>query len=270
MTSAQLRAAFLSYFQRRDHVVVPSDSLIPSSDSTLLFTSAGMVQFKDNFLGIKRDLKRAVSVQKCLRTSDIERVGHTFRHLTFFEMLGNFSFGDYFKREAIPWAWEFLTGEMKVDAQRLYVTVYRDDEEAFQIWSKIMPEYRIFKLGEETNFWRMGDTGPCGPCSELLYDLGEAFGCGRPTCSPACECDRYLEVWNNVFTQFDQQADGTLKLLAQRNIDTGMGLERLNLVVNGFRTVFETDTFAAIRSALGAVLDLDRARTGYVLSLIHI
>ena len=268
MTSAQLRTAFLSYFQARGHVIVPSDSLIPSSDSTLLFTSAGMVQFKDNFLGIRKDLSRAASVQKCFRTSDVERVGHTFRHLTFFEMFGNFSFGDYFKAEAIAWAWEFLTREIGLDAQRLYVTVYHDDQEALEIWSKIIPRDRIFKMGQDTNFWRMGDTGPCGPCSEILYDLGKEYGCKQPGCSPACDCDRHLEVWNNVFTQYDQQADGSLKPLAQKNIDTGMGLERLNLVANGFKTVFDTDTFGAIHAALGRVVDLDAAATNHVNAIL--
>ncbi|MCS7230961.1 MAG: alanine--tRNA ligase, partial [Elusimicrobiota bacterium] len=248
--SHQIREIFLKYFESLDHIVFKSDSLIPSADPSLLFTTAGMVQFKDYFLGKKTDIKRACSIQKCLRTSDIEKVGHTFRHLTFFEMLGNFSFGDYFKKEAIEWAWKFITDVIQLDRSRIYITVYKHDEEAYEIWSKIVSKDRIYKLSEETNFWKMGNTGPCGPCSEIIYDLGENFGCKRPSCGPDCECNRFLEVWNLVFTQFDLQLDGKLIPLKQKNIDTGMGLERLCMVVNNLNSVFETDLFFPIRQEL--------------------
>ncbi len=246
MKSTELRKKFIDYFVSLGHKHFPSDSLIPSSDPTLLFTTAGMVQFKDYFLGKKTGLTRACSVQKCLRTSDIEQVGHTIRHLTFFEMLGNFSFGDYFKKEAIEWAWEFITKVINLEVERLYITVYKDDDEAYNLWSKIVKKDRIYKLSDETNFWQMGDTGPCGPCSEIIYDLGKEFSCGKPTCDIGCDCDRFLEIWNLVFTQFDRQPDGKLLPLKQKNIDTGMGLERLNLVVNNLKTVFETDVFKPI------------------------
>ncbi|MEN3013876.1 MAG: alanine--tRNA ligase [Endomicrobiia bacterium] len=247
ITSTEIRKKFIEYFGSLNHIVFNSDSLIPSSDPTLLFTSAGMVQFKDYFLAKKTGLKRACSIQKCLRTSDIEKVGHTIRHLTFFEMLGNFSFGDYFKKEAIHWAWEFICNVVNLDRTRLYITVYKDDDEAYEIWSKILPTSKIYKLSEETNFWKMGDSGPCGPCSEILYDLGDEFGCKKPDCGPQCGCDRFLEVWNLVFTQFDLQKDGKLVPLKQKNIDTGMGLERLCMVVNNLKSVFETDLFMPIK-----------------------
>ena len=250
MTSDELRGAFLKFFEERGHAIVPSSPLVPANDPTLLFTNAGMVQFKDVFAGIeKRPYTRAATSQKCMRAggkhNDLENVGPSTRHHTFFEMLGNFSFGDYFKREAIEWGWDFLTGVMGLPKDKLWVTIYFDDEEAFQLWQDIagMPPERIVRLGEKTNFWMMGDTGPCGPCSEIILDRGEEYGCGMPTCGVECDCGRYLELWNLVFTQFYQNPDGTRDPLPNPNIDTGMGLERLAAVMQGKRSNYETDLF---------------------------
>jgi alanyl-tRNA synthetase len=245
--SSKIRADFLNFFKNNGCTVVPSDSLIPSGDKTLLFTSAGMVQFKQHFLGQSKDtFTRATSCQKCFRTSDIEQVGLTARHLTFFEMLGNFSFGDYFKEESIAWAWEFLTQNMDLPKDKLYITVYKDDNEAEEIWKKIVHANRVIKMNDETNFWNMGDTGPCGPCSEILIDLGPEMSCGKATCGPDCSCNRHLEIWNLVFTQFDRQADGSLKNLPRKNIDTGIGLERITAAANGKKSIFDTDLFMSI------------------------
>jgi alanyl-tRNA synthetase len=246
MLSNEIRRKFLEFFERNGHTIVPSDGLIPQNDPTLLFTSAGMVQFKDHFLGkIKLDFNRAVSCQKCLRTSDIENVGRTARHHTFFEMLGNFSFGDYFKPDAIRWAWQFVTEELHLPTEKLWVSIYTEDDESFHLWHKEagVAENRIVRLGAESNFWKMGETGPCGPCSEILVDQGPERGCGKPTCSVSCDCDRYLEFWNLVFTQYDRQADGTLLSLPKKNIDTGMGLERTAAIVQGVQTNFDIDLF---------------------------
>ena len=243
MHSSEIRSAFLTFFEQKGHLVLPSSSLIPE-DRTMLLTTAGMVQFKPYFLGLAQPPRtRITTVQKCARTSDIEEVGRTARHLTFFEMLGNFSFGDYYKREAIAWALEFLFEWMKLDPDRIWVTIYKDDDEAFDIWSQEMgfPAARIVRLGEEDNFWQAGPVGPCGPCSELIYDRGPEFGCGKDTCAPGCDCDRFLEIWNLVFMQYERDEEGNLTPLPRRNIDTGMGLERITMIKQGVNNVFETD-----------------------------
>ncbi|MFC1546774.1 alanine--tRNA ligase, partial [bacterium] len=247
LSTDQIRKKFLDFFAGKKHTIRPSSSVIPANDPSLLFTSAGMVPFKDMFLGnVPLEYTRAVSIQKCVRTSDIENVGYTNRHLTFFEMMGNFSFGDYFKEEAINWAWEFFTEVLKLPKEKLYATIYKDDNESFEIWKKIIAKHRIYKLGQDTNFWSIGHTGPCGPCSEIIFDMGKELGCGKPECGPGCDCDRYMEIWNLVFTQFDKQPDCSLKPLPQKNIDTGMGLERLACVVQGVHSPYETDVFKAI------------------------
>ncbi|MFH1783506.1 MAG: alanine--tRNA ligase [bacterium] len=247
LSSDQIRSKFLEFFKGRGHEVVPSSSLVPANDPSLLFTSAGMVQFKNMFLGkTKLEFTRAASSQKCFRTNDIERVGYTSRHQTFFEMLGNFSFGDYFKKEAIEWAWEFLTKDMGLAEEKLYASIYKDDDESFEIWRKILATERIVRLGEENNFWNMGETGPCGPCSEILYDMGKEYGCGKKGCGPGCDCDRYVEIWNLVFTQFNRTQEGKLVPLPQKNIDTGMGLERLCVITQNVNNNFETDLLKPI------------------------
>ncbi len=246
-TGSEIRQLFLKFFEDRGHTIVESSSLVPHNDPTLLFTNAGMNQFKDCFLGHeKRAYVRATTSQKCVRAggkhNDLENVGRTARHHTFFEMLGNFSFGDYFKKEAIAYAWEFLTVDMGMDKDRLYVSVYTDDDEAADIWfeQEGVPRERIFRF-EEDNFWSMGDTGPCGPCSEIFYDNGPEIGCDSPDCTVGCDCDRYMEIWNNVFMQFDRQPDGELVPLPKPAVDTGMGLERITTVMQGVQSNYDTN-----------------------------
>jgi alanyl-tRNA synthetase len=246
----EIRAKFLKYFEGVGHNILPSSSLAPRDPSVLL-TLAGMLQFKPIFLGEEKPKhKRVTTCQKCMRMIDIENVGRTPRHHTFFEMLGNFSFGDYFKKEAIVFAWSFLTKELGLDASRLLAAVYEKDDEAFNIWKKEigLKEERIFRLGEDNNFWSVGPTGPCGPCSEIYWDMGEKFGCGKPDCAPGCDCDRFLELWNLVFIQFNRDDKGKLKSLPSKNIDTGMGLERIASVLQGVSSNFETDLFVPIVS----------------------
>lgn len=248
MKSADIRESFLSFFESKGCRRWPSSSLLPD-DPSLLFTSAGMVQFKPVFLGMK-DLgfTRATSVQKCLRTTDIDIIGTTGRHHSFFEMLGNFSFGDYFKSEACAWAWEYSTAVLGLDPQRIWISIFEDDDQAEAIWRDEVgvPQDRIVRMGAKDNFWSAGPTGPCGPCSELYYDQGEALGCGLASCAPGCDCDRYVEYWNLVFMQYDRQEDGTLVPLPNQNIDTGMGLERVAAILQGVPSNFETDDLRAI------------------------
>ena len=241
----EVRSKFIDFWVSKGSKHYPSFSLIPD-DPSLLFTIAGMVPFKPYYLGIEKpETPRAVTSQKCVRTNDIENVGRTARHHTFFEMLGNFAWGDYFKEESITWGWEFLTEVIGLEADRMSVTIYEEDEEAYDVWRRLVgvPDERIFRFGRDGNFWFMGAQGPCGPCSEIMYDQGPEFSCGRPECAVGCDCDRYLEIWNLVFTQFDLQKDGTLVPLPKKNIDTGMGLERLTSIVQRVKTDFETDLF---------------------------
>ena len=265
LSANELRQSFLDFFRAADHAVVPSASLLPQADPTLLFTNAGMNQFKRVFLGEeRRSYSRAVSVQRCMRAggkhNDLENVGYTRRHHTFFEMLGNFSFGDYFKQDAIRYGWDYLTKTLGLPEDRLWITVFQEDDEAFDLWEKAVgvPVTRIVRLGHKDNFWQMGETGPCGPCSEIHLDQGEALGCGRASCTVGCDCDRYLEIWNLVFMQFDRDADGHLHSLPKPSIDTGMGLERLAAVVQGVDSNYATDLFMPLLSVIA-----DRMGSGY-------
>jgi alanyl-tRNA synthetase len=257
MNADEIRERYLSFFERHGHTRVASASLVPENDPSLLFTGAGMNQFKDEFLGKgRRGLRRATSSQKCLRTGDLDNVGRTAGHHSFFEMLGNFSFGDYFKKEAIAWAWEFLTKEMGIDPARLSVTVYQDDDEALAIWRQVAPGTTVHKLGAKSNFWPAnapadGPNGPCGPCSEIFFDYRKSIAPHTvPECGPACDCGRFIEVWNNVFTQFDRRDGGELVPLPQKNIDTGMGLERLLAVHEGVHATLETSVFRPLLDAI--------------------
>ncbi len=268
MTGNEIRDKFLKYFESKGHAIVASSSLVPHEDPTLLFTNAGMNQFKDVFLGLdKRPYSRATTSQKCVRAggkhNDLETVGRTARHHTFFEMLGNFSFGDYFKKQAIGYAWEFLTEVMGLPEQKLYPTIYKDDEEAFQLWQEVtgVPADRIVRLGEKDNFWAMGDTGPCGPCSEVIYDRGEEFKCDEPECFLGkCDCDRWLEIWNLVFMQYNRDENGTMTPLPKPSIDTGMGLERITSVIQQVGSNYDTDLLKGIINAVEKVCGKDYSR----------
>ncbi|MEM9689439.1 MAG: alanine--tRNA ligase, partial [Pseudomonadota bacterium] len=263
MTSKELRQAFLDFFAGHDHEIVASSPLVPGNDPTLLFTNAGMVQFKDVFLGDDpRSYSRATTSQRCVRAggkhNDLENVGYTARHHTFFEMLGNFSFGDYFKREAIQYAWAFLTEVVGLPPERLWVTVYHDDDEAADIWLKDMQvsAERFTRLGEKDNFWSMGDTGPCGPCTEIFYDHGPEIA-GGPPGSPDEDGDRYVEIWNLVFMQFDRSADGTMTPLPKPSVDTGMGLERISAVLQGVHSNYDIDLFRNLIAAAAKTLGVE-------------
>jgi alanyl-tRNA synthetase len=253
MQVSEIRERFLRFFESKKHQIVESSSVVPANDPSLLFTSAGMVQFKDVFLGKDiRPYSRATTVQKCVRAggkhNDLENVGFTARHHTFFEMLGNFSFGDYFKKEAISFAWEFVTKELKLPLDKLYVTVFETDDEAAEIWHKQegVPLDRIYRFGEKDNFWSMGDTGPCGPCTELFVDRGEKYGCGKATCKMGCDCDRYMEFWNLVFMQYNRDSSGKLTPLPKPSVDTGAGLERIALILQDVETNYDIDLFQSI------------------------
>ncbi len=279
MQSSEIRKSFLKFFEERGHTVVPGASLIPKDDPTLLFTIAGMVQFKPLWAGmVALPYKRAVSIQKCLRVTDLENVGKTLRHHTFFEMFGNFSFGDYFKKEAIAWAWEYLTGILKLDKNRLYVSVYEQDNEAYDIWLKTigLEPKRVVRLSEDDNFWpAAGGSGACGPCSEIFYDMGEDYSCHRPECYVGCDCERYIEIWNLVFPQFNQKPDGSREPLKNRGIDTGMGFERLVTVLQKAKSSYHTDLFKPIIDAaveiIGVKYDTDaKISTSYNIIADHI
>ena len=255
MSLNTLREKYLSFFESKGHLRLGSFPLVPKNDNSLLLINSGMAPMKKYFTGeVTPPRNRVTTCQKCIRTPDLERVGKTARHGTYFEMLGNFSFGDYFKNEAIPWAWEFLTVTVGIPENLLWPSIYENDEEAFNIWKNVIgvPEERIVRLGKADNFWEHG-TGPCGPCSEIYFDRGEKYGCGSPDCKPGCDCDRYMEIWNNVFTQFNNMGDGTYTELAQKNIDTGMGLERLACVIQGVDNMFEVDTIKNILDKVCAI-----------------
>ncbi|MCL6639293.1 MAG: alanine--tRNA ligase [Firmicutes bacterium] len=262
MTGSEIREKFLKFFESKGHKILPSASLIPVNDPSILWTAAGMVPFKPFFTGAaKPEFLRVTTCQKCIRTPDIESVGRTARHHTFFEMLGNFSFGDYFKESAIPWAWEFVTEHLKLDPEKLWITIYTDDDEAFEIWNRVVgvPAGRIVRLGKDTNFWEIG-VGPCGPCSEIYVDLGPERGCGSPECGVGCDCDRFLEIWNLVFIQFFRDEEGNYSPLENKGIDTGMGLERTASVIQNVRTNFDTDLLREIMDYTAGLFNLKYGR----------
>ena len=252
----ELRDMFRDFFVSKDHYAGGSASLIPRNDKSLMIINSGMAPLKPYFAGVETPpSKRMTTCQKCIRTNDIDNVGKTARHGTFFEMLGNFSFGDYFKKESLNWGWEFLTEVLKMPADKLWATIYEDDDQAHDLWREIgMPEEKIVRLGKDDNFWEIG-LGPCGPCSEIYFDRGEEYGCGNPDCKPGCDCDRYMEIWNHVFTQFSKEEDGSYSNLAHPNIDTGMGLERLACIMQGVDSIFDVDTVKYIRDAISNMAD---------------
>ena len=250
----EIREEFLKFFESKDHLRLPSFPLVPRNDNSLLLINSGMAPMKAYFTGQEiPPSKRVTTCQKCIRTGDIDNVGKTARHGTFFEMLGDFSFGDYFKNEIVPWSWEFVTKVLEIPEDRLYVTIYEEDDETGKIWHDVvgLPWDRIVKLGKEDNFWEHG-TGPCGPCTEIYYDRGPEYGCDSPTCGVGCDCDRYMEFWNLVLTQFNAEEDGTYTELAMKNVDTGMGLERMATIMQGVDSIFDVDTVKSIRDAVCA------------------
>ena len=262
----EIREKFLAFFESKDHLRLESASLVPRNDNSLLLINSGMAPLKPFFTGQEvPPRKRVTTCQKCIRTGDIENVGKTARHGTFFEMLGDFSFGDYFKKEIIPWSWEFVTKVLEIPEDRLYVTVYKDDDEAAKIWHETvgLPKEKIFYMGKEDNFWEHG-TGPCGPCSEIYYDRGEEFGCGKEGCTVGCDCDRYMEFWNLVFTQFNAEEDGTYSDLVQKNIDTGMGLERMATIMQNVDSIFDVDTIKAIRDKVCEIAGVEYGKDAKV------
>ena len=255
----EIRSSFLKFFEGKGHLVLPSFSLVPEKDKSLLLINSGMAPMKAYFTGQEKPPRRRITTcQKCIRTPDIERVGKTARHGTFFEMLGNFSFGDYFKKEAIEWAWEYVTEELGLPEDRLWITIYHEDDEAFKIWSEdigVSPD-RIVRMGKEDNFWEIG-VGPCGPCSEIHYDRGEEYGCGKEDCAIGCECDSFIDFWNLVFTQFYRDEEGNYTPLKHPNIDTGMGLERIAAIMQGVDSLFEVDTIRNIMKEVSNISNIE-------------
>ncbi len=260
----EIRSKFLKFFESKDHYLKESASLVPQNDKSLLLINSGMAPLKNYFAGVEVPPSvRMTTCQKCIRTGDIENVGKTARHGTFFEMLGNFSFGDYFKEQSISWGWEFVTQHLNIPEEKVWVTVYEEDDEAFGIWENQIkiPKERIVRLGKDDNFWEIG-IGPCGPCSELYFDRGEEYGCDNPDCKPGCDCDRYLEFWNHVFTQFNRDEEGNYGQLEHKNIDTGMGLERMACIMQGVDTIFDVDTIKHILNTVEKMANVEYGKGG--------